>query len=444
MKQILNKAKKIVIPPKKLENDISKVAKFTFDLVRKEVSKFPEIMEVEFGGSYAKGTWFTDKADVDIFIKFNKSTSEKKFTEIAKKIGFNSLKKYNPYVRYSDHPYVEAKIQRTKVNVVPCYQVQKGKWQSAADRSPFHTKFMLESLTGQMKDDIRLLKSFLKSNRIYGAEIARQGFSGYVAEVLVWNYGSFESVVKSIARIEPNKVIGKSSKKFETSIVIMDPIDSNRNLAAAISAENVGKFVLLCRAFLKKPSIEFFKLKTNYLPKNNLKNVLTIKFNYKPRSPDIVWGQAKRAANALAIQLELEGFKVLRNAATTDERNEINLIFLLQSLRISEDRIKGGPDFFSRLDSDRFITMNIKDTKIMWVGSNRKILSLEKRKYNDAKKFLNDLLKKNLNKSGIPKGLKGDIKKGFCVLPANKAVTKSIKEAISEFVSTDGAIFPSY
>jgi len=154
-----------------------------------------------------------------------------------------------------------------------------------------------------MKDDIRLLKSFLKSNRIYGAEIARQGFSGYVAEVLVWNYGSFESVVKSIARIEPNKVIGKASKKFETSIVIMDPIDSNRNLAAAISAENVGKFVLLCRAFLKKPSIEFFKLKTNYLSKNNLKNVLTIKFNYKPRSPDIVWGQAKRAAFANTVAL---------------------------------------------------------------------------------------------------------------------------------------------
>jgi len=40
MKQILNKAKKIVIPPKKLENDISKVAKFTFNLVRKEVSNY--------------------------------------------------------------------------------------------------------------------------------------------------------------------------------------------------------------------------------------------------------------------------------------------------------------------------------------------------------------------------------------------------------------------
>jgi len=45
-----------------------------------------------------------------------------------------------------------------------------------------------------MKDDVRLLKQFLQSNSVYGAEIAKQGFSGYVAEVLVWNPHKFFSV----------------------------------------------------------------------------------------------------------------------------------------------------------------------------------------------------------------------------------------------------------
>ncbi|MFQ5573694.1 MAG: CCA tRNA nucleotidyltransferase, partial [Nitrosopumilaceae archaeon] len=419
-------------------------AKLAFNLVRKQISKYPQIVTVEFGGSYAKGTWLTNKADVDIFIKFKKTTSEKKFVDLAKKIGFDSLKKFYPYVRYSEHPYVEAKIKGTKVNVVPCYDVVKGKWQSAADRSPYHTKFMLESLTGSMKNEVRLLKNFLISNNIYGAEIAKQGISGYVAEVLVLKFGSFSEVIKTIAKLKKNQIIGKPSKKFDTSIIIIDPIDSNRNLGAAISNENVGRFVLSSRAFLKNPSISFFKKKIKSITsKKNLENTLVVKFNYKSRSPDIIWGQIKRAASSLTTQMEVEGFKVLRHSAKTDEKKEACLIFLLQSLKIEEDYVRDGPGFFCEADSNVFITKNAKKSKIMWIGSNRKILSLQKRQQNDARLFLQNLLKNHLNKSGVPKGLKDDFKKGFKVMPAKKATGKSIKEALSDLVSTDATIFSS-
>ena len=77
----------------------------------------------------------------------------------------------------------------------------------------------------------------------------------------------------------------------------------------------------------------------------------------------------------------------------------------------------------------------------MWIDSNRKILSLQRRQFHDAKQFLQDLLKNHLNKSGIPKGLKPDIKKGFKIIPAKKAAGKSIKEALVELCSTDATIF---
>jgi len=439
MKQILNNAKRNVIPTKKLESEKAKVAHIAFNSVEEQISKYPEVLSVEFGGSYAKGTWISDRADIDIFLKFKKSTPEKKFAVIAKKIGFDSMKKFKPYVRFSEHPYVEAHIKGTRVNVVPCYDVEKGKWQSAADRSSFHTRFMLESLSGPMKDDVRLLKEFLKSNGVYGAEIAKQGFSGYVAEVLVWNFGSFENVLKKIAKLKPNQVIGKASKKFDTPLVIMDPIDDKRNLAAAISTENIGKFVLACRAFLKKPSLSFFKLRPS--SKKNLKDVIVVKFNYSPRSPDIIWGQIKRAANALATQMEVEGFKVLRNGAATDEKREAALFFISQALEIEENMVRQGPGFFSETDSERFINKNFKKGEIMWIDNKGKILSLQKRKNNNAKTFLNDLLKKNLNQSGIPKGLKADLKKGFKIIPGNKVTNKSIKEALIGLVTTDATIF---
>ena len=194
-----------------------------FKLVENQLKKFPEVIGLEFGGSFAKGTWLSKNADVDIFIKFKKETSEKKFIEISKKIGFASMKSHNPYVRYSEHPYVEAKIKNTKINVVPCYDVKLGNWKSAADRSPFHTKHMKKVLTPKMRNEVRLLKTFLQSTGIYGAEMAKQGFSGYVSEVLILNFGSFENVVKSIAKIKENQIIGKTANKFETSIVIVDP-----------------------------------------------------------------------------------------------------------------------------------------------------------------------------------------------------------------------------
>ena len=444
MKRVLEQARKLAIPSKKLQQEKIKIAKLAFDLVRKQVSKYSQIVAVEFGGSYAKGTWLPTKADVDVFIKFEKSTTEKKFVDISKKIGFDSMKKFHPYVRYSDHPYVEATIKDTKVNVVPCYDVKMGKWQSAADRSPFHTQFMLESLTGSMKNEVRLLKNFLLSNEIYGSEIAKQGISGYVAEVLMIHYGSFQDVIEAIAKLKVNQVIGKSTKKFDTPIVIMDPIDSNRNLAAAISIENIGRFVLACRAFLKKPLVTYFKPKSKKsIARKNLENVIVVKFNFMARSPDIIWGQIKRAANSLAVQMQVEGFKVIRNGAAINEKNEAWLLFLLQSLKIDEDHLREGPDFFLNADSDVFITKNVKKSKIMWVGKNRKILSLQKRQHNDAKLFLQNLLKNHMNKSGIPSGLKNDFKNGFRIIQAKKATGKSIKEALSELVSTDATIFSS-
>ena len=439
MKHIISKISKIVIPSRMIEKSKKQIAELAFKLVKKEIEKFPEVTGLEFGGSFAKGTWLSKDADVDIFIRFKKSTSEEKFEKIAKKIGFESLKKYSPYVRYSEHPYVEAKIKNTKINVVPFYDVKIGEWKSAADRSPFHTKFMKKSLTPKMRNEVRILKTFLKSNRIYGAEIAKQGFSGYVSEVLILNFGSFENVIKSISGIKEHQIIGKTSKKFGTSIVIIDPIDKNRNLAAAISDENLGKFILVSRAFKEKPTPGFFKNQKSIISKKHWENLLVIKFDFKIRSPDIIWGQIKRATSSLATQLELGGFDVLRSKPHTDQQKEVYLFFLLESTKISKIYPKNGPEFFRADSSKSFISKNLLNTELMWIGNNKKIMSLEKRKHTEAVKFMTEFLKKNLL-TDIPKGLQSDFKRGFKVSVGNKNLSKSIKEAASELISTDGTL----
>ena len=445
MNSIAREARKIAIPSARQITKINKNANEAFKLVSNECDKYDEVISIQFGGSYAKGTWTPGKIDVDIFVKLKKSVSEKKFSNLGKKIGFNALKKYKPYIRYSEHPFVEALVNGTLVNVVPCYDVKKGEWKSAADRSTFHTEFMNEKLTGQMKNDTSLLKCMMKSNGVYGAEIANQGFSGYVAEVLVYYFGSFSNVIKEISKIKKNGMIGNSPRRFDSPVVIIDPIDNNRNLGAAISMKNLSKFILLSRSYLKKPSLSYFKNKKSKPYKQNelAKNILVISFRYKSRSRDIIFGQLKRAANSIESQLTQEGFKILRNDSMVYDNDEAAILILLEDVVINKNQIKIGPEFFVDEHSNKFIQVNAKKSKLIWIDKHGNLQSLQKRNYNDARLFLNKMLKKNLTKFGIPKGLQRDFEKQFVVTVGDKIVNKSIKTVILKLISTNDTIFSS-
>ena len=439
---IIKKSKEIAIPNNTLRKKVDKIANQVFGLVSEAAEKQKSVVSVHFGGSYAKETWTPEKIDIDIFVKFKKTTNEKDFETIGKKIGFDSLKKFKPYVRYSEHPFVEADINGVGVNVVPCYDIKKGEWKSAADRSTFHTEFMSGNLTGSMKDDIRILKCFLKLNGMYGAEIAKQGFSGYVCETLVYYLGSFENVLKKMTKLQNNEMIGESPRKFESPMVIIDPIDRNRNLGAAISIDNVTNFILIARNFLKKNSISYFKEKTKMkIPKELAKNTLVINFKYKKRSDDIIYGQIKRAAGSIESQLNKEGFNVLRNDAIAYDENKASLLFLLESLIISKNEIRVGPEVFSSEFASKFININSKKSKLMWTDKDGKLQSLQIRRYNNAKLYLNDLIKNHIGESGIPKGLRTDFKTGFKITSGNDKQNTSVKKSISRLITTDDTAF---
>jgi len=441
MNSILNYAKKEAVPSKKLQEKKQRVAKKASGLISQCIKKHSQIVGFELGGSYAKGTWLPEKADIDIFIKFNKKTPEKDFRDIGTKIGFESLKKYKPYTRHAEHPFVEAIVDGTRVNIVPCYDVNKGEWQSATDRSIYHTKFMSQKLSNSLKEEVRILKKFFLHIDVYGAEIAKEGFSGYVSEVLISYFGSFEKTIKKISELKKGQIVGKTSKKFDSPIVIIDPVDNNRNLGTAISMDNLGRFVLASRAFLKKPSKKFFNKPVSKRIMKNSDKIVVVQFKFKNRSDDIIWGQIKRASNALKTQLELGGFTVLRNSAVKDEKENAALIFLLHTKKIESSLVRSGPEISSKEHSEKFISSNLKKSQLMWISEEGKIQSLQKRKHDDVRLFLRDVLKCNLKNSGIPSGLEKDFKRGVKIVDASKVSTKSIKEAIVNIAITDETIF---
>jgi tRNA nucleotidyltransferase (CCA-adding enzyme) len=429
---------------------LTKIAIETKTLVSRYRS--PKVVDVVLGGSFAKGTWLKDEVDIDIFVKIDNSVSDKEFEQLGKEIGLQSLKGYKTFLRYSDHPYVEAIVSGVRVNIVPCYNVQKGKWRSAADRSPFHTDYIKKNLDDEKRNHVRLLKRFLKSMGVYGADIATEGFSGYVAEIIILKYGSFESVLQAMSCIGPeNNVIsidspdGSALKKFESQVIIIDPIDHNRNLGTAISSESIGKLVLAARAFLEKPSFDFFvkKEKRVYDHYNGLyPNLVIVEFSYKKRSPDVIWGQLKRSVNAISKQLCLANFKVVRSITVTDEEKNAAFVFLIESIKLPAFTQKIGPKIFMKEETANFILKSQKRSLITWVDREMRVSTVIPRSNTNAVDFLKLLLTNKIENIGIPKGLIGDIQRLFRIYSGDdQKLSEIVKEGVEDLITSDPLIF---
>lgn len=446
---ILQKALQYCEPSLAEVKRISGIANEARDLVSSYRSS--KIIEVTFGGSFAKGTWLKGDTDIDIFVRIDESVDNEEFERLGKQIGTESLKRYRPYLRYSDHPYVEAFIKGIRINVVPCYNVKVGNWKSAADRSPFHTEYVKHNLNNEMIRHVRLLKRMLKSINVYGAEIARNGFSGYAIEVLILKYGSLPSLLQVISDIKKegnvfsiNSVDEDVIKTFASPLVIIDPIDPRRNLGAAISTESVGKFVLVARRFLQKPSLNYFIKRERYArPYEEIyPNLLVIEFGHTSRSPDIIWGQLKRSLDALSKQLELAGFIVIRSTCITDEKRSAAFIFLLESIFLSLYIEKIGPEVFRKKETANFISKNRKISNLIWINRQMRVSTLVKRNLINAKDFIKMLVSKKIENTGISSGLKEDIQQTLCVYTANEFRLKGIiKEAINELTTTERLAF---
>lgn len=452
---VLGKALALCNPTAAEEKRITAVAEEAIRLAREQKDKVAaghEVREIMFGGSFAKGTWLRGDADIDIFIKMDPSVSEERFEELGVEIGRKALGKYGPKLRYSDHPYVEATIRGTRINIVPCYDVEKGRWKSAADRSPFHTQYITEALDGAKKEQVRLLKKFLKSAGIYGAEISTGGFSGYVSEVLIAKYGSLERVlVAAASEFKQGHVISVNGdydedvvKGFSSPLVIIDPVDPRRNLGTAISPESAGMLALVARAFLRKPSVKFFARQKPSVNKKLYRNVLVVEFSHRERSPDTIWGQLKRSTNSLAKQLEIAGFVVFRATCNTDEKKSGAFAFLLESLVLPEYVMRKGPEIARAEDTESFV--KAAKPLAMWADREMRVSSVVQRKATDARQLVKKLLDRP-EANGIARDMiitttkarKGRVK--IYSGSANRKFSGLVKEAVDELVSTESLVF---
>lgn len=390
-------------------------------------------------GSTGRETWLAGDHDIDLFLMYPPSLSrgelEKRGLAAGKKIV--EMLKGRWKLKYAEHPYVNAKIGDYEVDIVPCYKIKKGeKIKSAVDRSPLHAEYIIQKLDPSLRDEVRLLKQFCKGIGIYGSDAKVRGVSGYTCELLVIAFGKFERVLKQVARFKPGKIIdiegywslASNRKKVERELrlkfkgqplILIDPVDKDRNVTAALSCENFVRFVMKAKEFLDSPSVNFFFPKKRPLTKQQLNKLkarktkfLALSFKKPDIIDDILYPQLRKCLERLAKLLQHHRFDVLRKYFFVSG-TKVLLIFEFETWVKPEIEKRIGPPIFVLKNSRDFLKKYANAEFGPYIEGDAWIIEKE-REAKSATHLLLDFLRddpKVLKEKGIPKYLADPLSK---------------------------------
>jgi tRNA nucleotidyltransferase (CCA-adding enzyme) len=387
-------------------------------------------------GSSARGTWISGEHDLDIFIMFSpdveRNELEKKGLYIARKTAEASQSFEE---RYAEHPYIHAIFNGFEVDLVPAFNVEcAADIKSAVDRTPFHNSYVASRIKG-LEDEVLLLKQFQKGIGVYGSELKTRGFSGYLVELLIINYGSFTNVLEAACLWKSGITIDiemHGSAVHSDPMVMVDPTDPARNVAAALSLDNLCIFIDKACEFLKNPDENYFSIHVpEPLEDADFKKILdargtsllAIEFDPPDVVEDVLFPQLHKLEGSALEMLEQYDFRVYNSSFWCNE-NAI-VLFELESAKLPQVKKHTGPPVWYGIhalafkskykDSNAFSNIFIHDGKYM--------VEIP-RKYIRAR----NLVESELLNCGLGKHLTLSIKKEFHVLEDEEILSVRDKE----------------
>ena len=422
------------------------------EVLSKELEKKVELAAEQRGvkvvvrveGSVAKDTWLKEEPDVDVFMCFSPAIPRKTLGKVSLEIAREATAGSRQVERFAEHPYLEAFVNKFRVNIVPCYRAESEEWLSATDRTPFHTDYVNKHLNPNFRSEVRLLKRFLQGIKVYGAEIKVGGFSGYLCELLIIHYGSFVKALQAFAKctskmfidIENHYEEHKNELRllFNEPLVIIDPVDKARNVASAVKPQKIYTLVAASRSFLKEPSEQlFFPPKTPSLPVEKLGQTLETRgsdcvfltFDAIKAVPDVLWGQLYRTQRALRKLLELSDFKVLRDTTWSDEKMLTAFVFELDKQVLAGIKKHLGPPLERETESGNFLAKYADNKSVVsgpYIEDGRWVVEIQ-RKYVDAAKLLREKLGDGGRNAGVADLISRAFKEGFSVMVNGEVLT---------------------
>jgi len=424
IEKILDAARKEIRPDLKVLDDVRSIVDKINSLLKKSSL---DAMCVP-GGSLAKGTFLKDDYDIDLFIRFNPSYEDDRIsdlTETVLKPLCKSLKAKLERV-HGSRDYFQFNMQKGKkilsFEVIPVMLVHMENYHEArniTDLSPEHVEWVKKytSKNPKLVDDIRLAKQFCKANKVYGAESYINGFSGHILDILIIHYGSFVNLLQHFGRlsgddlkkpiiIDTEKNLVNPLKQLNASkitpLIIVDPIQKDRNSAAALSKERLLMFIVASKRFLEKPDKDFFEIKEFNMEneikdslkssKVNIKDVTVARIDIETLdgSKDVVGTKVLKVYEAMIEHSKKYGFHIIASDWNFMSEEKRAIAYIICENKISRDVLQQGPPVDSTANYDVFIDKHKKAGHKTFVKDNM-AYAVMPRKYLDIRSYITDL-----------------------------------------------------
>ncbi|MBC5793371.1 MAG: CCA tRNA nucleotidyltransferase [Nanohaloarchaea archaeon] len=396
--------------------------------LEKQYQEISELIESEFGlethfaGSASRGTCMKGDRDIDVFVLFPEGTDtntlEEKGLEIGRKVFEEIGRDYE--VDYAEHPYTKGEIKEHEVEIVPCIDTEAENITSSVDRTPHHSRWVKNNLDSKQREDVVMLKRFLRSEGIYGSSLKTEGFSGYLCEVLINKYGSFQNLTEEAVNWREKPVLDpeehheelpeKLEKKFsDEALIVIDPVDPERNVASVLSKENLSRFVFACWKFKQSPGIDFFEIEektyTEFEVKQEVQgrgDFLVLEFENVDEVEDIVYPQLRKTLGRIEDELKNRDFRIFDSGFHVGDKTRI---FLELERELPEIEEMKGPKLFH---GEKHVEEFCSKYDNVFVQDDRLVAKVD-REYVDGKQFLQEFLSSNLEEKGIPENIEEEL-----------------------------------
>jgi tRNA nucleotidyltransferase (CCA-adding enzyme) len=446
VRHILNKILEDIIPTKQELLKIENIVKQLKDLLNSRA----KVLNIEYtnieaqGSTGIKNTQLKGDFDIDLFIGLDYELYKHNYKGLSKNKKKKQLKSLflklcnswlikslqnehfsEPRLLYAEHPYVTTYYlmdnDKIKVDIVLYFDlsieyIDKNGPITAVDRSPWHGRFIRDNLSFSQKNDVRLLKQFFKAAHCYGdkSAVGRVGFIGYSAELLIYYFGDIITVFEHFHELEKtfldyyhrsNKELNDIKHFQNDYLIIIDPIDKNRNVASAISKSAYKYCKYLILKFLKAPETNYFELSP--IPEANLNEFDEDKIKHfyilelLNKNPDKHYTVNRDKLYSLADSIKATGEKEYNHTERfgniefelyfNETTNEYDLSFFVEHPNISQIYLRQGPPFNEKYHMKKFKEKNpnfIARNDYLWVET--------KRDYIDFLKFLSEYVNENL------------------------------------------------
>ncbi len=432
-KQIETIVLKKITPSPEEKKQIEDIIKSLKIEVMSEIKKTKIPITIELVGSIAKDTFIRNAVDIDLFLLFPPSVPRETLEEKGLAIGRAILEEQEEC--FAEHPYVRGLFKGYKTELVPCYKIETASQKlSAVDRTPLHTRYIEEHLEESQKKDVRLFKQFLKGIGCYGAEAEIEGFSGYLCEIMVLKYGTFQQLIEQVQQWEYGEKLALDEKvhlDFTTPLIFIDPVDAERNVASAVSNEKFNQLIKACQEYRKNPRLTFFFPKTlqpwsvqDIRREIDTKDFIGVRFPKPDIIPENLYPQIRKAVRVIRELCEQYGFTIVNTTFSVEKKN-VYIVLQPQTMIIPKTVLHTGPPVALKKNADDFLTKwldNPRTIKKPYEKDKRWYVEIE-REYTEIRQLLED----QVRRLSLGKSIDVDILKDLTIVDTNDLLIENLR-----------------